>query len=429
MSFCNFKLENFGLSITEAEQAVEADATFVKARYRMGSAHLALRQFDKGLSQFKMVVKQKPGDKHARLKLDQCKKAIAAIRFSEAIRSDEEEKSVFDRLQPDQLAQPPASYKGPVLTGDSVVDGEFCEALTVFQRDGGLLHLRSLMELMVRLRDVLEACDTLVDYPIKENGQVTVCGDTHGQYFDTLNIFEINGKPSNDNPYIFNGDFVDRGSWSIENFLLLAAYKVAYPEHVHLTRGNHETINMNMMYGFQGEVEKKYNKTLFPVFTEVFRLLPLVLVVDKAFFITHGGLPMKEDITLDDIRTLNRKREPPQTGLMADLLWCDPQITNGRDPSPRGLSTTFGPDVTERFLEKHGLKMVIRSHQQEEQGYLYNHNKKCLTVFSAPNYCDQMGNKGAFVTLLADGSHSVQSFTHVPHPDIKPMAYSNNMFM
>ena len=82
----------------------------------------------------------------------------------------------------------------------------------------------------------------------------TICGDTHGQYYDLCNIFELNGYPSPSNPYLFNGDFVDRGSFSLENVLTLFCWKLLYPDSVHLLRGNHETVNMNKMYGFEGEV-------------------------------------------------------------------------------------------------------------------------------------------------------------------------------
>jgi serine/threonine-protein phosphatase 5 len=62
-----------------------------------------------------------------------------------------------------------------------------------------------------------------------QSGSITVCGDTHGQFFDVLRIFDLNGRPSASNPYVFNGDFVDRGSFSFEVVFTFLAYKVAYP--------------------------------------------------------------------------------------------------------------------------------------------------------------------------------------------------------
>uniref|UniRef100_A0A8B9QZ75 Calcineurin-like phosphoesterase domain-containing protein n=1 Tax=Anas platyrhynchos TaxID=8839 RepID=A0A8B9QZ75_ANAPL len=59
-----------------------------------------------------------------------------------------------------------------------------------------------------------------------------------GDYYDLLNIFELNGLPSESNPYIFNGDFVDRGSFSVEVILTLFGFKLLYPDHFHLLRGN-----------------------------------------------------------------------------------------------------------------------------------------------------------------------------------------------
>jgi len=99
---------------------------------------------------------------------------------------------------------------------------------------------------------------------------MTVCGDTHGQYYDVLHIFSINGNPSETNPYLFNGDFVDRGSFSVEVMLTFIAWKVFNPNCMHLTRGNHETKNMNKLYGFEGEVIAKYDASTFDVFSDVF---------------------------------------------------------------------------------------------------------------------------------------------------------------
>lgn len=123
---------------------------------------------------------------------------------------------------------------------------------------------------------------SLVDIKIPDDGKFTVCGDIHGQYFDLLNIFEKNGLPSETNPYLFNGDFVDRGSFSVECIFTLFGFKLLFPNHFYMSRGecergrlmkveqlhstcqcisgNHESINMNQMYGFTGEVTAKYSE-------------------------------------------------------------------------------------------------------------------------------------------------------------------------
>lgn len=96
-----------------------------------------------------------------------------------------------------------------------------------------------------------------------------------------MNIFKINGNPSATNPYLFNGDFVDRGSFSVEVMVCLGAWKVCMPEHFHLTRGNHETRNMNKLYGFEGEVVAKYDNKMFEMFVDMFWYLPLGYVINK----------------------------------------------------------------------------------------------------------------------------------------------------
>lgn len=204
---------------------------------------------------------------------------------------------------------------------------------------------------------------------------------TPGQFFDLLEIFRLNGFPSETHSYLFNGDFVDRGSWSTEVALTLYAYKMLYPKLFFLNRGNHETDDMNRMYGFEGECRAKYTERVFKIFSESFSALPLATLIGKKFFVLHGGLFSKDEISLDDVRKLNRhkQRQPGQSGLMMEMLWTDPQPTPGRGPSKRGVGMQFGPDVTKRFCEKNGLEAVIRSHEVRMEGYEVEHDGKCIT--------------------------------------------------
>lgn len=202
-----------------------------------------------------------------------------------------------------------------------------------------------------------------------------------GQFFDLLEIFRLNGFPSETHAYLFNGDFVDRGSWSTEVALTLYAYKMLYPKLFFLNRGNHETDDMNRMYGFEGECRAKYTERVFKIFSESFSALPLATLIGKKFFVLHGGLFSNDDISLDDVRKLNRhkQRQPGQSGLMMEMLWTDPQTAPGRGPSKRGVGLQFGPDVTKRFCEKNGLEAVIRSHEVRMEGYEVEHDGKCIT--------------------------------------------------
>ena len=69
---------------------------------------------------------------------------------------------------------------------------------------------------------------------------VTICGDLHGQFYDLVELFKVGGDCP-DTSYLFMGDFVDRGFYSVETFLLLLALKVRYPDRITLIRGNHES--------------------------------------------------------------------------------------------------------------------------------------------------------------------------------------------
>jgi serine/threonine-protein phosphatase 5 len=223
-----------------------------------------------------------------------------------------------------------------------------------------------------------------------------------GQYYDLLNIFEINGRPSPTNMYLFNGDFVDRGSFSVEVIFTLLAYKWLYPNSFFLNRGNHETDDMNKVYGFEGEVKAKFNDMLFNLFSETFDALPLAHLIQDKVLVLHGGLFSNDGVTLSDIRKINRFGQPAPGSLMSELLWSDPQPELGRAKNKRGVGVQFGPDITKAFCDHNNIDMIIRSHEVKDEGYTIDHDGKCVTVFSAPNYCDSVGNKGAYIHITPE---------------------------
>ena len=274
--------------------------------------------------------------------------------------------------------------------------------------------------------------EALIDIDIPEEKKFTVVGDIHGQFYDLINIFKINGYPSEENSYLFNGDFVDRGVFGLECITTLIAYKILYPNHFYMARGNHESTNLNYMYGFRKEVNEKYGKDdkMYECFSELFKSLPLGHILNKQVLVVHGGLFSRDGVTIDEIKKIDRFKEVPESGLMSELLWSDPCKEKGRIPSKRGVGMSFGPDVAEKFLKENNLKLLIRSHEVKQNGYEIEPGGQVITVFSAPNYCDQMGNKGGLVIFKGnkDLNPTYTTFDAVSHPNIPISRYISFMY-
>jgi serine/threonine-protein phosphatase 5 len=421
-AFAHIKTEAFGSALIDAQKSIDLDKKFIKGYYRMATAKLALGKHKEALGYFRQVVKLVPNDKDARTKLTECEKTVKARLFEEAIAA--EHRDVFAALKIDDIFIE-SSYAGPHLPNPITL--EFVKDLIAQFKDQKKLHKKYVAQMLVGIKNLLQETPTLVDITVDNGKHFTVCGDTHGQFYDLCNIFELGGYPSEDNPYLFNGDFVDRGSFSVEVILTLFAFKLLYPKHMHLARGNHESKSMNTTYGFEGEVKAKYSESIFELFSAIFCLLPLAHVLNNKVLVIHGGLFSNDNVTLADIRKLERNMEPPDSGIMAELLWSDPQPFPGRAPSKRGVGVAFGPDVTERFLQANNLSLIVRSHEVKDEGYAVEQGGKVITIFSAPNYCDQVGNKGAYIRFEHDMVPKFTSYSAVPHPPMRPMFYANSM--
>jgi len=426
-SIAYLRSECFGYALADASKAIEVDKSYLKAYYRRAAAYMSLGKYKLALKDYEGVFKARPNDKDAKLKYTECKKIVQQIAFQKAISVEESKKSVAEGIDVDSM-QVEEKYDGPRLGSDNKVTKEFMLNLMETYKNQGKLHRRFAFQMLLDILQYFSAAPTLIDVSIPKGKKFTVCGDIHGQFYDLMNIFKLNGLPSEENPYLFNGDFVDRGSFSVECIFTLFGFKLLYPNHFFMSRGNHESENMNKMYGFEGEVKAKYSSNMCELFTEVYNWLPLSHCLNNKVLVMHGGLFSKDNVSLDDIRATDRNRQPPEEGIMCELLWSDPQPMYGRSPSKRGVGCQFGPDVTRRFLEHNSLEYIIRSHEVKDNGYEVTHDGKCITVFSAPNYCDTMGNKGAFINLQGeDMTPKYTTYEAVTHPNVKPMAYANSL--
>ena len=425
----NIKLEAYGYAISDATKAIDIDPDFVKAYYRRAVANTAILKHADAIHDWKIVVRKNGADKVAKAQYDACQKLVKRDAFLKAIEVADAP-SAAEGLDLENMIVEDA-YDGVRLKDDDQITPEFIEDMIDRFKTGKKLHKKYVYRIILAVKALVAAEPTMVEVSIPEGKTMTVCGDTHGQFFDLLNIFALAGAPSETHSFLFNGDFVDRGSWSTEIALLLYAYKWLLPNSIFLNRGNHETDDMNRMYGFEGECKAKYSERVFKLFSESFSALPLATLIGDKFFVLHGGLFSDDSVSLDDIRKLDRhaQRQPGQSGLMMEMLWTDPQPEPGRGPSKRGVGLQFGPDVTKRFCEKNGLEAIIRSHEVRMEGYEVEHDGRCITVFSAPKYCDSTENKGAFITVGSEYRLEYTQFDAVPHPDVKPMAYANNGLM
>ncbi|EGR31816.1 ser thr protein phosphatase family protein, putative, partial [Ichthyophthirius multifiliis] len=258
---------------------------------------------------------------------------------------------------------------------------------------------------------------------------VTVVGDIHGQFYDLLKILEVGGNPSK-TKYLFLGDFVDRGSFSIEVLILLYSLKINYPSSIYFLRGNHECRQMTSFFNFLEECKYKYDQEIYQLFMDSFDLLPLSCILNDKFIAFHGGIS-PELKSLEDIRNINRFKEPPKIGLFCDILWSDPvDNENGNQESiyrqneVRGCSYFYGNNAVKRFLNDNNLISVIRAHEAQLEGYkMHKWNGQdfpmVITIFSAPNYCDVYNNKGA-VIKFENNTLNIQQYNFTPHPYMLP---------
>ena len=257
---------------------------------------------------------------------------------------------------------------------------------------------------------------------------IKVFGDIHGQYDDLMRFFEFWGEPSeepgvgdiNSIDYLFLGDYVDRGVYSLETICLLMALKIKYPDKIHLLRGNHEDHLINYTFGFYSECEYRLSDdsmgeelNVFKVINEFFEYLPLVAIIENEIVCVHGGIGS----SFTDISEVEKLQRPipviheaitKQDQIVMDILWSDPTDSDDekgiqpnvvRDTKSYGNIVKFGPDIVENFMEKNNVHMIIRAHECVPDGFERFCEGNLITVFSATDYCKRHQNAGAMLLI------------------------------
>jgi diadenosine tetraphosphatase ApaH/serine/threonine PP2A family protein phosphatase len=278
------------------------------------------------------------------------------------------------------------------------------------------------------IMDLISKCQKIVEEQsmvLRVEAPVKVFGDIHGQYQDLMRFFDLYSAPI-EGPggdiegldYIFLGDYVDRGTHSLETMCLLMSLKIKYPNQVHLLRGNHEDRWINSAFGFQTECinrlnEDPENTIVFNHFNDLFDRLPLAAIVNDTVLCLHGGIG-SSITSISDIEKIKRPLEVIHEvtnidqQLVVDILWSDPTDSDGelgiqpnttRDPTGVGNIVKFGPDRVFEFLKNNNLGLILRAHECVMDGFERFAGGQLITVFSATDYCGKHKNAGAILFL------------------------------
>jgi protein phosphatase len=270
---------------------------------------------------------------------------------------------------------------------------------------------------------LVKMCDAVMHHLKKEkiclvlNGPFVIVGDLHGHLIDLLRILHVHGLPPSSR-YLFLGDIVDRGEFSLETATLIFLMKVLWPTDVFIIRGNHEFEALCSRCGFLSQILQVYSHHhVFQVFLRVFEELPIAAIINSAILCVHGGLD-PELSSIQQISTITRPFATSSSGISESLVWSDPDLDHpGFAKSHRGSGFLFGADVFKDFMDRNKLSKLIRGHQCVQEGVQILFDDRLYTVFSASNYCGTSDNRSGVLTV--DANLEIQIATYDPIPAIK----------
>lgn len=263
------------------------------------------------------------------------------------------------------------------------------------------------------IKDLLNEAENVFSKDISNvayiDGDIYVVGDIHGNIRDLIRILATASPPPTSR-YLFLGDYVDRGDYSLECIALLLSLSVKYPHHIILLRGNHEYDSVNSTYGFMEQIIALYGQSgVYESFNRVFSYLKIAAIVAGTTLCVHGGLSphFTKIMQLEDLdRTLN-----PPCAMLNDIMWSDPsEIVEGIIPSTRGNGCMFGHKFLINFLNNNNLIRLVRGHECVKNGVRVGLDEKIVTVFSSCNYSGEDSNQCGIIKILEDGNFKAFNF-------------------
>lgn len=267
-----------------------------------------------------------------------------------------------------------------------------------------------------------EKCRVLLknDQPLAcANFPCAIIGDLHGNIYDLVRIVGKYGMPLA-TEYIFLGDYVDRGQFSLETLVFVLLFKWRFPRKVHIIRGNHEFPSKEGPGYFRTELQDLgFPPKVYEAFLTLFEEIPIACTLSKDILCVHGGIG--PDVTLESIRLLKYPLSDKKSNVVQDVLWSDPsELSDNFDVSPRGKGWLFGKSACTKFLSENGIKRIVRGHSFTELGFKSYFHGGLLTIYSTSRSIKQP-NIGA--TLLFK---SFEDFT-VDYYDPLPPIYRNQV--
>jgi len=257
-------------------------------------------------------------------------------------------------------------------------------------------------ELLISIIDASRRLHRLEENVLHLTGEYAIVGDLHGHFLDFLNMIDMIGQ---DTGIVFLGDYVDRGFNSVELIIYLLVSKVMNPHRIVLLRGNHENRSQTAVYGFQEECLSKYDHYVYWKLCEAFGLLPVAVIVNSEYFCVHGGISPGLSV-----EWISRQDRVVEYGEISCILWGDPTDEVATfESSQRGAGYLYGSAAVEGFLRRVGCEYLVRSHQLVADGYEEKFGGKCITVWSAPNYCYKCKNAASFM-LIGGNTHKFVVF-------------------